>query len=805
MVNKIIQFRSVRVSQWVSLIAVLLLAFLTIFNSYIHNVIQSAEERYHRIMQVQNSFGELRSLESAVLTGSEHYATFLAASQSILIDIETEPEYLNASLMKERGYVFNKLLSTSSENQKYFEYVTETLPELITNVRSIHEFHIANLKETLQTGNQVREVDVSENFERSPVRSAPELDIINAAIAVQNNLLAIVALFSDMQEGHRHTNIEELFSERINSFYKSVNDFDDFSLDSQDGLLVEELLITGKKFTKSFGNILKNNKRITLLKLQVLDNERGIKTQFNDALSKSMKKKAQLIWQLSFIQKTITVITLVLAGWLLFYGVHLSRQFARTARETQKIQGDLTYRVQNTSSGYEEFRLIHDTLNTLADTAESQVKALELMKGDLTKRVHERTSELVHMNTRLKNEIADRVKADESRRDLENKLIRAKKMEAVGTLAGGVAHDLNNILSGVVSYPELILLDMQKNDPLYNSILTIKNSGEKAASIVQDLLTLARRGVAISEVFDLGQLIREYLRSPEFMHLKDEHKGVEVALEIDDDCGNIRGSRLHMLKTVMNLVTNGMEAMPDGGTLRLVTRSVYIDTQLKGYDTVKEGDYVSFTVIDNGVGMSMEVSEQIFEPFFTQKKMGRSGTGLGMAVVYSTVKDHGGYIDIQSTPGAGSKITMYLPLTREVESEKVKSGDLSSLIGDNEHVLIVDDVYEQRQIAASMLKRLNYTVATAAGGEEAVEYIKDNDVDIVVLDMIMPPGMDGLDTFLALQAVKPDVKVVIASGYSESDRVVKAQEMGAGRYVRKPYSLEMLGSAIHDGLKVYHV
>ncbi len=795
------RIRSVKVSQWVSLVSIVILAVLASFHSYTNSSLQSAEENHQHVLRIQNMFVDVLFLESAVLNEAEDYANLLARSQEVQIQIKQVPQLLDPLVLKEREYVFNKLLTNHVENENYYMNVNETLPELIDGVRNIHQYYIETLKERLDERSVVPVQNVRSDFKRSPEKAAPELEIIGSAVIVQNDLLDIVSLFSAMQQGSSPDNIATLFERRIEKFYASVNRFDDYTIDSQDGVLVEKLLITGREFTRSFGELLKNNKRERLLVKKLSSNQQATSKMFESSIAALKSSNASLKRRLKILQKASTVMLVWLACWLGFYGIRLSREFAGTVRETKKIQSDLKYRISYTDRCYSEFQIIYDTLNMLADTAENQVTSLEKMRGELTRRVQERTSELVHMNTRLKNEIADRVRADETRRELEGKLIRAKKMEAIGTLAGGVAHDLNNILSGVVSYPELILLDMKEDDPLYPSIITIKQSGEKAASIVQDLLTLARRGVAISEVVAFDQLLEEYLHSAEYRSLCNVHTGVEVVTQIVENCGNVKGSRLHLMKTVMNLMANAMEAMPEGGVLTLSASGVYVDTVLKGYDTVNEGDYVCLTVQDTGVGMTQEVSEQIFEPFFSKKKMGRSGTGLGMAVVYSTVKDHGGYIDIQSTPGEGTVIAVYLPLTREAETVVSGSFDITSLQGDGEHVLVVDDIYEQRQIASSMLRRLNYTVATATGGDEAVAYIKKNDVDVVVLDMIMPPGMDGLDTYLALKAIVPDIQVVIASGFSENERVMKAQELGAGMYIRKPYSLEVLGTAIRSALQ----
>ena len=292
-------------------------------------------------------------------------------------------------------------------------------------------------------------------------------------------------------------------------------------------------------------------------------------------------------------------------------------------------------------------------------------KKVTKVNQELENRVQIRTSQLVKTNKELTQEIVDRKRAEKDQRQLEIQLRKSQKMEAIGTLAGGVAHDLNNILSGIVSYPELLLMDVPQESPLRQPLLTIQESGQKAAAIVQDLLTLARRGVSVTEVTNLNQLIEQYLKSPENHKILEYHPGVKVETCLQPKIFNILGSPVHLSKTIMNLVSNAAEAMPSGGAIHITTENQYIDRPIKGYDTVEEGDYVKLTVSDNGVGISPEVIDRIFEPFYTTKTMGRSGTGLGMAVVWGTVKDHDGYIDVQSELGEGTAFTLYCPKTRK--------------------------------------------------------------------------------------------------------------------------------------------
>jgi PAS domain S-box-containing protein len=259
------------------------------------------------------------------------------------------------------------------------------------------------------------------------------------------------------------------------------------------------------------------------------------------------------------------------------------------------------------------------------------------------------------------NEITQQKEMEAEREKLQARLQRAEKMEAIGTLAGGVAHDLNNVLSGIVSYPDLLLMQLPEESPLRKSIVTMRESGKRAAAIVQDLLTLARRGVATTELVNLNAVIRDYLQSPEHERLHALHPHVQVESLLDHHLLNVVGSPLHLQKTVMNLVSNALEAMPQGGTVLISTENRYMDRPLNAYDHVRRGDYVVMTVSDTGIGILPQDRERIFEPFYTKKAMGRSGTGLGMAVVWGTVKDHGAKIDVESVEGKGTTFIFQPP------------------------------------------------------------------------------------------------------------------------------------------------
>jgi two-component system cell cycle sensor histidine kinase/response regulator CckA len=280
------------------------------------------------------------------------------------------------------------------------------------------------------------------------------------------------------------------------------------------------------------------------------------------------------------------------------------------------------------------------------------------------------------------------------------------------------------------------------------------------------------------------------------------HPDVRVQFKREQHLLNILGSTSNLFKTIMNLITNAAEATIDGGTIHIATKNVYIERPVGGNDAFPEGDYVLLLVSDTGIGIPKKDLERIFEPFYSKKVMDRSGTGLGMTVVWGIVTDHQGHIDVVSQEGKGTTFKLHFPATRKAPKKMQQRTSIPDLMGNGESILVVDDVEEQRALASNMIKRLGYKVNTVSSGEAAVDFIKTNpNVDVLVLDMIMYPGIDGLECFRRIREVNPDQKAIIASGFSETDRVKGAQSMGAGVYIRKPYLLENIGLAIRDELR----
>ncbi|MFH2047231.1 MAG: PAS domain S-box protein [Pseudomonadota bacterium] len=400
----------------------------------------------------------------------------------------------------------------------------------------------------------------------------------------------------------------------------------------------------------------------------------------------------------------------------------------------------------------------------------------------------------------VNQDITERKKAEDRLRESEEKLARSKKMESLGLLAGGVAHDLNNVLSGIVSYPELLLLDLPEDSKLRKPIETIQESGNKAVAIIQELLTIARGVASPKEPLNLNHIVKEYLYSPEYDKLNQFHPAFNIKTDLDPDLVNIAGSLVHIRKVIMNLVSNAVEAIEDSGTVIVSTKNCYVDRPIRGYEDVITGEYVILSVADDGPGILPEYLERIFEPFFTKKVMGKSGTGLGLAVVWNVIQDHKGYINVTSNEN-GTSFELYFPITRNEMLKKDKPLLIKEYKGNNESILVIDDVASQREISCYMLNALGYDSFAVSSGEKAVEYLKEHTVDLIILDMIMDPGISGRETYERIIKIHPKQKAIIVSGFSETNEVKATQKLGAGQYLKKPLTFDKLGPAINFELK----
>ena len=396
-------------------------------------------------------------------------------------------------------------------------------------------------------------------------------------------------------------------------------------------------------------------------------------------------------------------------------------------------------------------------------------------------------------------DIRDRKQMEEAKKKLEEQLHRSQKMEAIGLMAGGVAHDLNNILSGVIAYPDILLHQLPQNHPMNKSLTIIKESGTRAAAVVADLLTVARGVAHQRETANLNVLIDEYLSSPEQQMLALKYPQIQCVTGLTPDLQYIECSVIHIKKSLMNLVINAIEAIQGVGVVTVSTWNKDVDVELARTLHLVPGQFVVMAVRDTGTGINEIDRQQIFEPFYTKKKMGRSGTGLGLTVVWNTMQDHKGTVTIESD-GNGSVFTLYFPVSGEQPVGVTKNLAMEPPRGRGESLLVVDDDALQRDIAVKMLTMLGYSPKAVASGEEAVMYMQDGVADLLLLDMLMEPGMNGYQTYAEIIKVHPGQKAVIVSGFSENEEVVKAHQLGTGGFIKKPYTIQQLGHVVQKVL-----
>ncbi len=382
---------------------------------------------------------------------------------------------------------------------------------------------------------------------------------------------------------------------------------------------------------------------------------------------------------------------------------------------------------------------------------------------------------------------------------LEKQLQQAQKMEAIGLMAGGVAHDLNNILAAITGYPELIIKKLPEHSELRKPLSVIRDAGRRAAAIVADLLTVAKGAATARIPVNLNELIKEYLNSPEFQKLAKGYPGVDIKTHWAPDIPLMSASPIHINKIMMNLVNNAAEAIESIGTITISTTTTSILPTDASGRMPAPGNYILLQIRDSGTGISQADLEHIFEPFYTKKTLGRSGTGLGLAVVWNTVQDHNGRILVDSSP-QGTSFSLYFPVASDTETIMEHPEATAAPNGHGEKILVVDDEPHMRDLACQMLESCGYQAAAVSSGEQAIEAVRQCPPDLIIIDMLMPPGLNGKETYLEIIKKHPAQRAIIVSGFSESNDVIEALAAGAHRFIYKPYSTEQLARAVKDAL-----
>lgn len=373
------------------------------------------------------------------------------------------------------------------------------------------------------------------------------------------------------------------------------------------------------------------------------------------------------------------------------------------------------------------------------------------------------------------------------RKKLEHELRQAQKMESLGTLAGGIAHDFNNLLAIINGYAEFCQQGRQDPAVLQKGLREIHRAAQRASGLVRQILTFSRKTDVRFSPVDLNQLSRDLVA----LLAETFPRTVTFQLDLQDKLPPLLADQNQLQQIVLNLCVNARDAMPSGGSITLSTR-VHAGAGLRHLGGDPAQPYACLSVTDTGTGMTPEVRQRIFEPFFTTKQ-GNQGTGLGLAVVYGIVVAHHGFIDVESTPGAGSTFRVYLPLAERAAVVPVATGS-SEFPSGTESLLIVDDEESLRSLLCTALTQKGYSTRTASSGLEAIELVGDTTVqfDAVLLDLNMP-GASGLDVLKVIRICRPAMRVMVISGHLTAEARAEFEQLGQRAFMQKPYKLDELG------------
>ena len=410
---------------------------------------------------------------------------------------------------------------------------------------------------------------------------------------------------------------------------------------------------------------------------------------------------------------------------------------------------------------------------------------------DVTER--KKANEALEESEKRYRTILESMKDEEKeRKRLESQVQQAQKMEAIGTLAGGIAHDFNNLLMGFQGNISLMMMDLEDDHPHQEFLRNMENYVKRGSELTRQILGFARGGKYEVKTTDINALIDK--SAAMFGRTKKE---ILIHKKLQEDLWSVNVDRGQIEQVLLNLFVNAWQAMPGGGNLFLQTDNVRLEEH--DYDrpyAIRPGKYVRISVSDTGVGMDKATRERIFEPFFTTKAVGR-GTGLGLASAYGIIKNHGGIINVYSEKGHGATFKIYLPASgKHLMKEKIRQ---EAVLTGSETILLVDDEEMVADIGKGMLERLGYKVVVATGGNEAIKLLKTirQQVDLIILDMIMP-DMSGAETFNRLRAIKPDVKILLSSGYSLNGQASEIMQRGCNGFIQKPFNVKQISRKIRE-------
>lgn len=741
---------------------------LMLLNYYMNQAAEDLDTTRSTIHQANKLFTDNLAGELSALADANKFPQ-LEKSYQVLYNTCIQCHEENpGTAIQERSTLLKQLQQNQLNDVLLRQTLNANLNQLSGSVKYIHEHHIATLKNFLSR-NQVQEDAYPGDFseEKQSGVSAPELDIIQETVTIQNILADIIRNFYVLKDSADPLALQTAFSHNMQQFYKAVNTFESYSLDAQDGLLVEELLGLSETFEDSFAKLLLSEELERKLLRQLQDNQQAITRTFSHVNTAIKSNHDLLKSYLHFIAYASFVCITLLIFFIIRKGKIIIKTINQLVAGTAKIKENYKYRIEDNADSEEEFRILSRALNSMAKNLDERIQ-------------------------KLNKEVELRMLAEQKKAETEISLQRAEQMSAIGTLAGGIAHDFNNLLTAILGNINIATYCLSPEHAIYNNLVDAEKASKRAHKLTKQLLTFSKGGGPVKETAPISEVIRESA----FFILHGSN--VDCEIDIPDNLWLVTIDKGQIGQVIQNLTLNADHAMPDGGIIRIQCENYTAEDDSL---ILKAGKYVQVRVQDQGKGIKKEDLTKIFAPYFTTREKGNTkGSGLGLAIVHSIINRHGGHISVEANESVGTTFTFFLPASSDTEEKRQDiNGDI--LFGKG-NILVMDDESMILEMMKHSLPSLGYTVETADGGEQALAMVnnaaKRNDpFSLIIMDLTIPGGMGGKETAEKILEKYPEAVLLVSSGYAEDPVMMDPKSYGFKAALKKPYELRELSHLLH--------